>query len=192
MLARRRLLAATLMGVAAAAGLRAVSAPPPETVPVLVARHDLAAGTLLSRTDVVTAQFAPGTAPAGLAADPLGRSLAAPLRSGEPVTDVRLVGPGLAEGHPGLVAVPLRLPDPGAVGLLRAGDRIDLLATDPRGRTARLLVPGALVLAVPAADGDLVGGVTGGRLVVLGVPEYSREELAGAAVQDFLSFSFAR
>ena len=29
-----------------------------------------------------------GTAPAGLAADPLGRSLAAPLRSGEPVTDV--------------------------------------------------------------------------------------------------------
>ena len=67
-----------------------------------------------------------------MADDPVGEVLAAPLRAGEPVTDVRLVGARADDGQPGLVAVPVRLPDPGMVALLDVGDRIDVVATDPQ------------------------------------------------------------
>ena len=58
--------------------------------------------------------------------------LAGPVRAGEPLTDVRLVGASLAAAYPGAVAVPVRLPDAGMAALLRVGDRIDLVAADPR------------------------------------------------------------
>ena len=79
--------------------------------------------------------------------------LAAPLRQGEPVTDVRLVGPSLTEGYDGLVAVPVRLPDAGAVSLLQVGDQIDLVATDPEAATARTLAADVPVVALPSRRG---------------------------------------
>lgn len=191
-LARRRLLAAALAGIAVAAGLRAATAPPPPTVPVLVARHDLGAGTVLGPADLTTAAFAVDTVPSGVTRDLVGRTLAAPLRRGEPVTDLRLVGPALAEGHPGLVAVPVRLPDPGAVALLTVGDRIDVLAADPRAGTARALALDVPVLAIAAPEGDGVGSPLPGRLVVIGVPAEAVAGVAAAGVQDFLSFAFSR
>ena len=174
------------------AALRTLAPPPVPTVEVLVAARDLAAGSVVGADDVVPAAYSPGLAPHGLADDPVGRVLAAPLRQGEPVTDVRLVGPSLTEGYAGLVAVPVRLPDAGAVALLTVGDRIDMVATDPeagdradagirraRGRAAR-----------PAVDGD-GAGITG-RLVVVGAPPGVAEHIAAAAVGDFLSFAFSR
>ena len=98
-----------------------------------VAARDLPAGQVLGAADLVAVGFAPGSAPAG-AVDvetTTGRTLAAPLRAGEPVTDVRLVGPGLTDGYPGLAAVPVRLPDAGMADLLQAGDRIDLVVGGP-------------------------------------------------------------
>src|SRR4051794_36222767 len=112
-LARRRLLAAALTAIAVAAGVHAVAAPPPAEISVLVAARDLPAGTVLTPGDLTSAAFAPGSVPAGLAPDASGRTLAAPMRAGEPVTDVRLVGPELTEGYPGLAAIPVRLPDAG-------------------------------------------------------------------------------
>src|SRR3954467_8454852 len=108
-LARRRLLAAVLTAVAVATGLHAAAAPPPAVVDVVVAARDLPAGTVLDAGDVRSVVFAPGSVPAGAAPDAAGRTLAAPLRAGEPVTDVRLVGPALTDGYPGLAAVPVRL-----------------------------------------------------------------------------------
>src|SRR5690242_13846156 len=96
-LARRRALAAALTAVAVLAGLQAVAAPPPPHVPVAVAARDLPAGTVLAPGDVTTVDFAPGSVPSGLAGEVAGRTLAAPLRAGEPVTDVRLVGPALTD-----------------------------------------------------------------------------------------------
>jgi Flp pilus assembly protein CpaB len=162
-------------------------------VPVLVARNDLPAGAVLAGSDLVTAAFAPGTQPSAVAETWVGRTLAAPLRRGEPVTDVRLVGPSLTDGYPGLVAAPVRLPDPGAVALLSVGDRVDLYAAHPRSGAARLLVPRAMVLALPAPEpADTASGALTGRLVVLGVDETDVGVIADAAVQDFLTFSFAR
>lgn len=193
-LRRRRPLAALLTAVAVASGVHAAVAPPPPRVPVLVAAHDLPSGVVLTDDDLTNAEFAPGSVPAGLATAALGRTLAAPVRRGEPLTDVRLVGPALSDGYPGLSAVPVRLPDAGAVGLLRVGDRIDLVAADPQGSGAEVVAAGVPVLAIPHATAD-VGAVGGtglpGRLVVVGVESTQVSRIADAAVRDFLSFTFA-
>ena len=164
-LRRRRLLVAVLVALAVGAGLRAVAAPPPPTVEVLVAAADLPAGTVLGADDLQPVAVPPEAVPASTAPSPTGRTLAAPLRRGEPVTDVRLVGPDLTEGLDGVVAVPLRLPDAGSVGLLRVGDVVDLVGADPRGGGARTVVAGARVLALPSTDPDDAGtGATGCRV----------------------------
>lgn len=191
-LARRRLLAALLAGVAVAAGLQAAAAPPPATVPVRVAARDLPAGTVLAGSDLTEADWPPGTVPGELADDAVGRTLAAPLRAGEPVTDVRLVGPALTEGHPGSVAVPVRLPDAGMAALLHVGDVIDLVAADPQGGEPARVAVGVPVLALPGGDAE-AAGATGlpGRLVVVGVPEGAVPSVADAAVRLFLTFAWA-
>jgi Flp pilus assembly protein CpaB len=191
-LRRRRLLAALLTAVAVAAGLQAVAAPPPATVAVVVAARDLPAGAELAGSDLVTAEFAPGTAPDDVVADPAGRTLAAPVRRGEPVTDVRLVGPQLTEGLADLTATPVRLPDAGMVELLRVGDRVDLVAADPRGTGAETVVVDAPVLAIPseAAGGPGTAGLPG-RLVVLGVGPDEVDAVAAAAVGSFVTFTWS-
>lgn len=194
-LARRRLLAALLVAVAVAAGVRAATAPPPPSVPVLTAARDLPAGSVLAADDLVTVAYAAGTRPTGATADAgtvLGETLAAPMRRGEPVTDVRLVGPALTAPDPDRQAVPVRLPDAAAVALLRPGDRVDLVATDPEGAGSRLVVAGVPVLAVPPpAAGEGTAGQPG-ALVVLGVPPASVTEVSDAAVRSFLGYVFAR
>jgi Flp pilus assembly protein CpaB len=190
-LRRRRFLAALLTAVALAAGLHAVAAPPPPSVEVAVAARDLPAGTVLAPGDLVRVAFAPGSVPADLADRTSGRTLAAPLRRGEVVTSVRLVGPALTDGHPDLVATPVRLPDSGMVGLLGVGDRVDLLAADPRSGDAEVIARDVLVLALPAADG--AAGSTGlpGRLVVLGVPADGVPALSAAAVRSVVTYTWA-
>lgn len=189
-LARRRLLAALLTAVAVAAGLQAATAPPPAEVPVLVATRDLPSGTVLGADDLRTTGFAPGSVPSGAVEVAAGRTLAAPLRVGEPVTDVRLVGPALTEGYPGLAAVPVRLPDAGVADLLTVGDRVDLVATDPQGGSASIVASDAPVLALPADDGGAGTTGLGGRLVVLGVPPSGVPLVAEASARTFLSVAF--
>jgi Flp pilus assembly protein CpaB len=191
-LRRRRPLAALLAAAAVVAAVHEVRPPPPRLETVLTAARDLPAGTTLEAVDLVPVDYAAGTAPAGRATDAVGRVLAAPVRAGEPVTDVRLLGPPLTAAYPGMVAVPVRLPDAGMAGLLRVGDRIDLLAADPQGDTARMVAADLTVLALPAADDETIASGLPGRLVVVAAPEGAREGLAQAAVTGFLTFSYAR
>lgn len=190
-LARRRLLAALCAGGAVAAAVHAVAAPPPPTVTVTTAAHDLPAGTVLSDADLTTAQFAPGSVPAGPAPAAAGRTLAAPVRAGEPITDVRLVGTDLADAHPELTTMPVRFPDPGSAALLEVGDRIDLLATDPEAGTTRVVATDAVVLATPAANSPEPAASLPGAVVVLGVPPGSATAVADAGVRWFLGYTFA-
>ena len=190
-LRRRRLLAAVLTAVAGAAGLQAVTAPPPATVTVAVAARDLPAGAVLGAEDLVAVEFAPGSVPDDLAEDAVGRMLAGPLRRGEPVADVRLVGPDLAAGRPGLVATPVRLPDAAMVALLEVGDLIDLVAADPQAGTAQVLATDLPVLAIPGDLGaDATAGLPG-RLVVVGAAAADVAPLAREAVRSFLTFTWA-
>jgi Flp pilus assembly protein CpaB len=190
-LRRRRLLAAACALVAVLAGLRATAAPPAATVPVTVAAHDLGAGVVLRPGDLVTARFAPGTAPSGHLRDPVGRQLAAPLRRGQPVTDTALLGESLVHGRPDLVALPVRLPDTAMAELLHVGDEVDVVAADPQGGPATTVARDALVLALPPPPADAAADGLPGRLVVLGVGPTGVTALSSASVTHFLTIAWS-
>ena len=189
-LARRRLLAAIAAAVAVAAGLQASTAPPPRQTLVLTAAHDLAGGVVVRPADLTSVPFDPNSVPSGVitsVGEAAGRTTAAPVRAGEPITDVRLVGAPLVDGYPGTVAVPVRIGDPGAVRLLRVGDRIDIVAADPQGEhTATLVAADAPVIALPK-DSAGRAGLDPGGLVVVAVSESTARDLASAGVATFLS-----
>lgn len=196
LLRHRRLLAALLVAGAVVTGLRALAPPAPASSPVLVAARDLPAGQVLGRGDLATAHVPPGARPSGAVAPgavPLGRALAAPLRRGEPLTDVRLVGPGLAAGQPpGTLATPVRLADAGQAALLSVGDVVDLLATDPRaGGPSTALARAAVVLAVPepsAAD----DGALPGRVVVLALRSGDVYHVTAGSVAGYVTYTWSR
>jgi Flp pilus assembly protein CpaB len=176
----RRLVAAALAGgavLSAVAVARTPEAGP--AVTVLVASRDLAAGHLLGPGDVRVQRRPAGYAPQrpgpGIG-EAVGRRLSGPLGTGEAVTSERLLGPGMLAGRPdGEVAVHVVLGDPGALAMLRPGDRVDVLSG-----TAEPVARSALVLAVdrPADSGGLgaagpIGGA-GNGLVVATSPESAR------------------
>lgn len=175
LLRHRRVAAALLVGLAAAAGVHAV-APEPDGVPLAVAARDLAAGERLEAGDVTTVLVPPGAVPdgAGTADGLVGARPASAVRRGEPLTDVRLRGAGAASALPaGQVAVPVRLVAE-AGPWLEVGQRLRLHAAPPAGalvgdaRTARG-VPVLLVDLVEAAagdDGGLLGPVPSDRAAV--------------------------
>jgi Flp pilus assembly protein CpaB len=194
-LARRRPLAAVCAAVAVLATLRANDPPPPPPrTTVLTAAHDLPSGVVLRGVDVTLTPFDRRSVPAGVVGPRMavGRTTAAPLRRGAPVTDVDLVAPSLLNGYPGLVGVPVRVGDAGAARLLRVGDRIDLLAADPRGETGAEVVGRNLpVLAIPRTPPE-APGLTAGALVVLGVPDGDARAVAQASVSAVLSVVLTR
>jgi Flp pilus assembly protein CpaB len=193
-LSRRRPLAALCAAGAVLATLHALRLPPGPTVMVDVAAHDLPSGAVLRDDDLVARSYPAGLAPVGSATDALGRSLAAPVRAGEPITDVRLVAPSLLDGYPGRVAVPVRITDAAAAGLLRPGDRVDLVAADPRRGTASYVALDVPVIAIPAPDSTESAGTAAltGRLVVVAAPPSDVGRIAGAAATDLLSVVLSR
>ncbi len=194
-LARRRLLAACCLGVAAAATVQAVAAPPPPTVVVLAAARDLPAGRALTDDDLVDLALPADAVPDGVTGQAVGETLAAPVRGGEPITDVRLVGEGLAAAHPDLTTLPVRLPDADQAALLAPGDRIDLIATDPQAGGSRVVASDAVVLAVPEVSGQESAAAAtgaGGALVVLGVAPAAVPTVTEASARWFLTWSFSR
>ncbi len=195
-LRRRRLLAALLAAAAVWTGLGAVASPSLATVPVLVAARDLPAGTILAATDLVEVGFRPGTAPVGAVRSEVavtGRSLAAPMTKGEPITLVRLVGADLAAALSGRRAVPVRLPDPGMVALLEVGDQVDLIAASPKDGSVSTVAVGVPVLALPDLDAEV--GVTAsglpGRLVILGLTPTEIAPVTSATLSEFLTYTWS-
>lgn len=196
----RRPLAALTAALAVAAGVAVARPPTPPTAPVLVAARDLDAGVVPGPRDVRVAHLPPDTVPDHALrrlADAHGRPLAGAVRRGEPLTDVRLVGPQLG-GSPGTVALPVRFADPDAARLLRPGDRIDVLAAltsdvpsgalpptaDPRSPRARVIAGDAAVLARPNSGEDRDGG-----LLILSVTPESAAAIAGAAAAGPLTYT---
>jgi Flp pilus assembly protein CpaB len=177
----------------------ATGPPAVAAVPVVVAAADLPTGTVLSRTDVATVALPAELAPAGAATtteELTGQVLAAPVRAGEPVTDVRVVGPRLWSQVPdGLVAAPVRLADLAVATLLRAGDRVDVLATaslDGSTPTATVVAEDALVLTVPTTDPAQGAVGSGDGLLVLAVPPATARELAAAGAAATLTVTLGR
>lgn len=112
--------------------VRAVAPPPAPTTAVIVASRDVPAGTELSAADLGVARFPPHLVPeAALRADDdaLGRRTAVALSRGTVLSQTLLAGERFAVTPPaGAVIVPVRLSAASTAGLLRPGDRIDLVA----------------------------------------------------------------
>lgn len=190
-LRHRRGLAAVALGAAVLFGLRAVAPAPPATVAVWTASRDLTSGAVLSASDLEQRRVDAGAAPADRVTEPtqvLGRTLAAPVSRGEVLTTSRAMTAGLLRGYPGRDAVPVRITDADVVGLLRVGDRIDLVAADPDGRQQpALLAEDVPVVAVPRSQPGAFDSGAPGRLVVVAVPSALATRVSTAAVSDYVS-----
>lgn len=191
--ARRRLIGVVLLASAAALSLRAVQPPAAPSHPVVVAAHAVGTGGVLGADDLRLARYPDGAVPEGaLTTLPaaVGRRVTAGLSPGEPLTAARLLDDD-ARAAPGRVALAVRLPDAGLAGLLRPGERIDLLATDARGGGARTVASDVVVLALPprAASGP---ADEPGRPVVLEVASAEVADVTDAAVRLFLSWAWVR
>lgn len=187
-------------GVAAALGVlglvllaRELRPPPPPTVAVVTAARDLASGSSVTGDDVRLARVPVGSVPDGaLRAPPLGRLVALPVRRGEVITDVRVLGDGLLGAlAPGddMVAAPVHLADASTAALLRVGDTVDVTGAGAAG-TATVAARAARVLVVPQPRGGSGLGATqsgSDGVVVLAVEHDEAMALARAAVLDRLS-----
>nr|WP_260333560.1 hypothetical protein [Streptomyces sp. REN17] len=84
-----------------------------------------------------------------------------------------------------MVTAPVRIADGAAVRLLRAGDRVDVVAAEPSGAGgARVVARGARVTRVPESADD---AAEAGGLVVLAVPRGTAARLAGAGTTSRLA-----
>lgn len=185
---RRRVLAAGLLALAIATALPVLAPGDPPGVAVLTAARDLDAGVVVGPEDLATVRLPPGAVPSGTltSGQVQGRVLAGPVRRGEPLTDVRLVGPALlTEMGEDLVAAAVRLADPAAALLVRSGDVVDVLAASTGGDAptyAEVVAAAARVLVVPE-----VVPQAGGALVVVAVAPRTAARLAASAVTSRLS-----
>jgi pilus assembly protein CpaB len=165
---QRRLLAAALLAIATAVALQGIIPTERNGPLIAVTARDLPAGHRLTAADLTHQHWPAGTAPTGTVPHPEGKVLASPVRKGEPVTDARLTGRGLLTGQPtGTVAVAVRLADPAASGLIRPGDRVDVLSLPPvdglpAATATATLAEAALVLAVGSRGGEDTDGSVGG------------------------------
>ena len=192
----RRAVAALLAALAAIAAVMVLRPPPEPATEVLVATRDLDASGPLTEADLAGRTVPDRLLPEGaLSPDdpPTGLVPNAPLRAGEVLTDARLGDPPAAPYGPDMVAVPVRVSDPGAVALLSPGSRVDVLAAhamdDLGGPPARAgpaveVVGDRPVLGVPAEDGATGEG---GALILIAATAEEARALAGHATVSRLS-----
>jgi Flp pilus assembly protein CpaB len=150
--------------------------------PIVVADASMARGAVLDASSLSVRDMPESYRPPGALSSitqALGRRLAADVVAGEPLTAARLSsggGPVAALVPLGLRAVPIPIAAP--VGMLAAGDRVDVLATFAGGQPHTETVVGeAEVVSILAGGSDAFEGVTS---VVLLVSPEDAERLAYA------------
>jgi pilus assembly protein CpaB len=182
---RRGLVAGGLAAAAVAVGLGVIAPEQAPSAVVMAAARDLPGGAALEPGDLRAVELPVEVVPDGVlrsAEEATGRVLAGRVRSGEPLTDARLLGSSLVPAG-GSVAVPVRVAEPALGLLVGVGDRVDVLAAAPDGDgTARAVVSDVPVLAVPTTP-----DTADGALLVVAAPPSAAATLAAAAVTSRLS-----
>ena len=153
----RRPLAAVFTCLAVLTALSALSREPEGTA-VLVARHDLRSGHVLTASDLRTATVPPASRPShslGRGAA-VGRRVAGPMRAGEAITDYRVMqGDALAGYAEDAVLTTIRVDRADGLTGLHVGDRVDVIAVDPDGEsTAKVVARAVEVVTLPSSSGD--------------------------------------
>lgn len=195
----RRLAAAALVLLAAVAAIR--PDPAGERAEAVVASRDLQPGVTLTAADVHVEQRPATALPAGVRQrldDVVGSTVAGPARRGEVLTDVRLLGPRLAEAAVGRDAriVPLRLADSALLDVLHTGDVVDVLAARDAAPGAghggedgaRLVATGAIVVLISPEPTQR--GVGDQRVVLVALPLAQAHTVAGIALVETVTLVF--
>lgn len=184
-MALRRLVAITLVVFAGILALRPAGARETAETGVVVAAVDLRPGSTLTQSDTAIRPLPAPDVPIDALTSQnaaIGRVVAGPVRTGEPITDVRLVGPAdtaLTTGDPGAATVPVQLADPDVADLLRPGQRVDVVTLDPNQQNP-VLAENATVITIrdtPGTQGQP------GRLVLVAVPRPVATKLAAASLR---------
>lgn len=182
----RRVAAGLLVVIAAVLALRADPAGVHSVA--VVAAADLSPGKTLEPQHLRLERRSRAALPDGTQDDIgalLGATLAGPVRRGEVLTDVRVLGSRLAELSVGPDArvVPLRLADDAVLDVIRPGDVVDVLGVpgtafgESSQDRPRMLAANAIVVLVspqPRAGED--------RVVLVALPAGGATSLAGASL----------
>jgi Flp pilus assembly protein CpaB len=193
--AARRIAAGALVILAAVVALR--SDPHGDRIEIVVATRDLASGVELTSDDVRLESRTAATVPDGSQSNVdgvIGATLAGPARRGEVLTDVRVLGPRLAESVAGPDAriVPLPLADSALLDLVRPGDVVDVLAaaTSDTGVDARpqLVATDAVVVLVSEKPKGAASGSD--RVVLVAVGAHAANDVAAAALTQTVTLTF--
>ena len=189
--AARRAAAGALVVLAAVAALR--SDPDGDQTDIVVAARDLSPGIELAAADVRVETRSAATVPDGSQSSVdavVGSTLAGPARRGEVLTDVRLLGPRLAESAAGPDArtVPLHLADTALLDLIRPGDVVDVLAASDGDTDPRVVATDAIVVLV--SEKQKAPGAGGDRVVLVALPAHAANDVAGATLMQTVTLTF--
>jgi Flp pilus assembly protein CpaB len=191
-LAARRAAAGALVVLAAVVAVR--SNPEGDHAEIVVAARDLASGVQLTANDVRLENRSAATLPDGSLADAsavVGATLAGPARRGEVLTDVRVLGPRLAQSVAGPDAriVPLPLADDALLDLVRPGDVVDVLAAGSEADTQTQLVATDAVVVV-VSEKPKGAGAGGDRVVLVALPGHAANKVAAATLLQTVTLTF--
>src|SRR5829696_4497866 len=189
--AARRAVAAGLVVLAAIAALR--SDPHGDKTDIVVAACDLSPGVELTAADVKLEKRLATTVPDGASVTVdtvVGSTLAGPARRGEMLTDVRLLGPRLAQlsAGPDARIVPLHLSDTALLDLVRPGDVVDVLAAADDDIDPRVVATDAVVVLV--SEKQKGPGAAGDRVVLVALPAHAANDVAGATLLQTVTLTF--
>ncbi|AXT85914.1 hypothetical protein C6I20_12455 [Aeromicrobium sp. A1-2] len=153
----RRSLAALFTGLAVLAALTALR-PSSDGAAVLVVKHDLRSGHVLTASDLRTATIPRSVRPAHTLrrASAVGRRIAGPMRAGEMLTDYRVLQDDALSGYAeDAVLTTIRVDRADGLTGLHVGDRVDVVAVDPDGESKATVVARAVeIVTLPSASSD--------------------------------------
>ncbi|HET7234961.1 MAG TPA: Flp pilus assembly protein CpaB [Actinomycetota bacterium] len=165
-------------------------------VAVVVASRSLERGRVLEEADLALEEIPPAYAPPGAVAsisEAVGLTLVGDLSEGEAITETRVGrtgGPVAAAVPSGLRAFVVQTVLP--AGVVRPGDRVDVLATfgGPRPYTDTVGADIEVLSVLDAAEDFAAGGADGPSLVLLVSPD-AAERLAHATAFGQISVTIA-
>lgn len=184
--------------------------PATDTVSAVVSSRDLTPGQVIADSDVEIREIDSKQLPEGIVSDTdlvVGRTVAGPIRSGETVTDVRVLSPrlaGLSVGTDDARIVPVRLADAAVADMLRSGDVVDVLTVGPgtsRTDTSRpdtpnesiadqapqILAAGAVVALVTTSESTRNQQE---QVILLALPTPAANVVAAASLSNAITVTF--
>ncbi|WP_285181776.1 SAF domain-containing protein [Rhodococcus sp. MEB032] len=184
--------------------------PATDTVAVVVSSRDLTPGQVIADSDVEMREIDSKQLPEGVVSDTdlvVGRTVAGPIRSGETVTDVRVLSPrlaGLSVGTDDARIVPVRLADAAVADMLRSGDVVDVLTVGPdtshsdtphpdtpnesiADKAPQILAAGAVVALVTTSESTRNQQE---QVILLALPTPTANVVAAASLSNAITVTF--